>query len=266
MKKPKISVITVCLNAGSKIERTIQSVIQQKYSSIEYIIVDGLSVDNTQLILLKYKTQIDVVISEPDKGLYDAMNKGVAKASGDLVCFVNAGDYLFSDDALSFLSNHINWDRADLFFANTIWVDTINDFIYTEDLRYFYDRIHLFQDNYPHPSTFYKRSVLIDEGGFDLAYRLLADYEFNLRVLVKSKRPYQYINTLTSVFVTDGLSFMPENKTLKSEERNLILKLYYSRFEYAVYRSVFFVILLKSAIFRKIVRRIFKLKLNRVFL
>ena len=97
---PKFSVITVTYNAGAVIEDTIQSVITQTYKNIEYIIVDGASTDKTMSIVNRYRERISVVVSEPDRGLYDAMNKGIRLATGDYLCFLNAGDSFHEDDTL----------------------------------------------------------------------------------------------------------------------------------------------------------------------
>ena len=97
----KVTVITVCYNAETGIEKTIQSVIGQTYQNIEYIIIDGGSKDHTLNIVNKYKDRISKVISEPDKGIYDAMNKGILAATGDWINFMNVGDSFFSPDTLS---------------------------------------------------------------------------------------------------------------------------------------------------------------------
>lgn len=103
--KPLITVITVCYNAISDIEKTIQSVIHQLYSNIEYVIIDGGSVDGTVKIIEKYHDKISYWISESDKGIYDAMNKGVDKATGEWVCFMNAGDTFYSSNTILSVSD-----------------------------------------------------------------------------------------------------------------------------------------------------------------
>ena len=105
---PKFSIITVTYNAEKVLEDTIQSVISQTYHHIEYIIVDGASKDGTISIINRYRPHIHTVVSEPDKGLYDAMNKGIALASGDYLCFLNAGDCFHEDDTLQQMVHTIN--------------------------------------------------------------------------------------------------------------------------------------------------------------
>lgn len=105
---PKFSIITVTYNAAKVLEDTIQSIVTQTYKNLEYIIVDGGSTDETLDIIHKYQEHITTVISEPDQGLYDAMNKGIKLATGDYLCFLNAGDGLHEDDTLLQMVHSIN--------------------------------------------------------------------------------------------------------------------------------------------------------------
>ena len=129
---PKFSIITVTYNAGKYIEETIMSVITQTYHNIEYIIVDGASTDNTMDIVNKYKDRISVIVSEPDKGLYDAMNKGIDLATGDYLCFLNAGDSLHEDDTLFSMVHSIHAHTEtlpDILYGETEIVDEEGHFI-----------------------------------------------------------------------------------------------------------------------------------------
>ena len=121
---PKFSIITVTYNAEKVLEDTIQSVISQTYHHIEYIIVDGASKDGTLSIINRYRSRIHTVVSEPDKGLYDAMNKGIALASGDYLCFLNAGDCFHEDDTLQQMVHTINGSELpDVLYGETAIVD-----------------------------------------------------------------------------------------------------------------------------------------------
>lgn len=121
MTSPKVSIITITYNAEKYIERTILSVCSQTYKNIEYIIVDGASKDNTLHIIENYKSNIHTLISEPDKGLYDAMNKGLAVATGDYVWFMNAGDVIFDENTLFNIIQHSGGE--DFIYGDTIVID-----------------------------------------------------------------------------------------------------------------------------------------------
>jgi glycosyltransferase involved in cell wall biosynthesis len=119
---PKISVVTVVLNNQTQIEATIQSVINQTYSNIEYIIIDGGSTDGTLDIIDKYKNSISVIVSEPDKGLYDAMNKGTDKATGEWIIYMNSGDRFYNSDVLTdiFKNDYEKVKQADVLYSDSI--------------------------------------------------------------------------------------------------------------------------------------------------
>ena len=132
---PKFSIITVTYNAGAVLEDTIQSVITQTYKNVEYIIVDGGSKDRTLQIIEQYKEHIHTVISEPDKGLYDAMNKGIALASGDYLCFLNAGDCFHEDDTLQQMVHSIHGSvLPDVIYGETAIVDKDRHFLHMRRL------------------------------------------------------------------------------------------------------------------------------------
>ena len=127
---PRFSVITVTYNAEKVLEDTIQSVISQTYHHVEYIIIDGASKDGTMAIVNRYRDRISRVVSEPDKGLYDAMNKGIALATGDYLCFLNAGDSFHEDDTLQKMVHSINANELpDVLYGQTALVDTERHFL-----------------------------------------------------------------------------------------------------------------------------------------
>lgn len=127
---PKFSVITVTYNAEAVLEDTIQSVISQTYRHVEYIIIDGASKDNTLSVINRYKEHISHIVSEPDKGLYDAMNKGIGLATGDYLCFLNAGDSFHEDDTLQQMVHSITGSKLpDVLYGETALVDKEGHFL-----------------------------------------------------------------------------------------------------------------------------------------
>ena len=118
----KITVITVCFNSEKTIERTIQSVTSQSWKNKEHIIIDGKSTDNTLMIIQQYRSNIEFLISEKDSGIYEAMNKGLALATGDIICFLNSDDYYPSKDVISNIVKNITLSKADAVYSNLNYV------------------------------------------------------------------------------------------------------------------------------------------------
>lgn len=175
MNKPLITIITVCYNASKYIEETILSVINQTYSNIEYIIIDGGSTDGTVDIIKKYADKIAYWVSEPDKGIYDAMNKGIVKASGEWINFMNSGDTFFSNETISL----INFEKA--INSLIIYGDNIN--ILNDNINTYRKASKLTNIKYGmifcHQSSFVRNTNNKDII-FDSHYKICADYNLFL--------------------------------------------------------------------------------------
>ena len=186
---PKFSVITVCYNAQATLEDTIQSVIAQTYHHVEYIIVDGASKDRTLSIINRYRDRITTVVSEPDKGLYDAMNKGLRLATGDYVCFLNAGDSFHEDDTLQQMVHTLRelTELPDVLYGETELVDAEGHFVRMRRLQ---APEHLTWHSFRqgmlvcHQAFFAKRTLAEP---YDLSYRFSADFDWCIRIMKKSK-------------------------------------------------------------------------------
>lgn len=199
MNKPLISVVTVCYNASLILEETVKSVLTQKYENLQYLIIDGNSKDSTLDIINKYKTYISYFISEPDNGIYDAMNKAIDKATGEWIIFMNAGD-LFIEGALNKI------------FSTTI--DTSVDVIYGDTIIKYpfgnkYINAGFFKDNdialpFCHQSTFV-RTKCAKSFHFDLSYKIAADYNF-FYTLYQNKSVFLYIPIPISQYNAIGFS------------------------------------------------------------
>lgn len=186
MKDLKITVITVCYNAVGFIEDTILSVVNQTYDNIEYIIIDGGSTDGTVDLIRKYDDKIDCWVSEPDKGIYDAMNKGIKIATGDFINFMNAGDTFFSNAVISCLVPQIERD------STIVYGDTM--YVYSQGEKFIKP---LSSDNmlkrmfFNHQSSFSKSQTL-KSMLFDTSYKLSADYKYHYDVF-KMGGKFQYV-------------------------------------------------------------------------
>lgn len=254
---PTVTVITVCLNASSVIKKTIESVLDQTYVNIEYIIIDGNSSDNTAAIINSYGTQIKYFISEPDTGLYDAMNKGIELASGELIIFLNAGDHFVCSYSLSAFISKVIINEADVFFGRIVWVDVIHNHVIASDHTHINYDFQLVGDNFPHPATFYTRNAFNKFGVFNLAYPILADYEWNLRTLIREKAKFKYVDSFVSTFYTGGISTSEKFDIEKSREKILLMKHY---FDYYTKLNQ-----IKNVYLKKLLLKIYSFKLFKVY-
>lgn len=222
---PKFSIITVTYNAGATLEDTIQSVITQSYRNIEYIIVDGGSKDRTLEIIEQYRPHIHKVISEPDKGLYDAMNKGISLATGDYICFLNAGDELHEDDTLLLMVHSITENALpDVLYGETAIVDEEGHFL---RMRRLSTPERLTWKSFRNGmlvchQAFFARRDLVEP--FDLKYRFSADFDWCIRIMKKSQVLHNTHLTLID-YLNEGMTTRNHKASLK--ERFRIMCRYY---------------------------------------
>lgn len=183
----KISIITIAYNSAETIEATIQSVIAQEYTDVEYIIIDGASKDTTMDVVDRYRDQIAVVVSEPDKGIYDAMNKGVARATGEVVGILNSDDFYADNTVLSDVAARFKETGADAVYADLVYVERDNP---DKVVRYWKSKPYtpgMFRKGWmpAHPTFFLKNECYRAHGTYSTELRSAADYELMLRMLEK---------------------------------------------------------------------------------
>lgn len=191
---PKITVVTVTYNAEKCLEETIQSIINQTYPNIEYIVIDGGSKDGTIDIIKKYAAHIDYWVSEPDKGVYDAMNKGIDKATGKWINFMNAGDYYYSNTVLLNLFNKNIPEDVMVYYGDTIKRYDFGDILLSKNKKRNNDPIMPFC----HQSVFVKIEIL-QKYKFDIQYQILADRDLFYRIK-KDGNIYKNSSIIVSVF------------------------------------------------------------------
>lgn len=198
--KPLISIITVVFNGEKYLEETIQSVINQTYSNVEYIIIDGGSTDATLDIIKKYEDKIDYLVSEKDRGIYDAMNKGIKLASGEVIALLNADDYYLDNKVIENIANEFkNGEKFVVTNTKILSENSFQDFLVKSDKQ-----LHI-QLPFMHPSTFISKKIYKQFGLYNLSYRVAADCDFLLRIL-SSDQNYKIIDILTVVMRTGGES------------------------------------------------------------
>ena len=237
---PKFSVITVCYNAQATIEDTIQSVIAQTYHHVEYIIVDGASKDRTLSIINRYRDRIATVVSEPDKGLYDAMNKGLRLATGDYVCFLNAGDSFHEDDTLQQMVHTLRelTELPDVLYGETELVDAEGHFVRMRRLQ---APEHLTWRSFRHGmlvchQAFFAKRTLAEP--YDLSYRFSADFDWCIRIMKKSKVLHNTHLTLID-YLEEGMT--TRNHKASLHERFRIMTKHYGWLSTVVHHAWFVV-------------------------
>ena len=207
-KVKKVSIITVCFNSAVTIRDTIESVLAQDYPNIEYIIIDGASKDGTMDIVREYGGAIDVVISEPDKGIYDAMNKGINIATGDIVGLLNSDDFYYDDTIVSQLIQCMEDAASDTVYADLVIVDSVD----TKRIVRYYNSsgFHPGRLSYgwmpAHTTFFVKRQLYERYGGFSLEYSIAADFDMVARLLYKAGVSYVYIPLVAITMRAGGIS------------------------------------------------------------
>lgn len=193
----KISIVTPCFNSSATIEDTIKSVIGQDYGSIEYIIIDGGSTDNTIEIIKKFGDKISKVVSERDGGIYDAMNKGVSLATGDVVGILNSDDLYADNKVISRVANSFK-DDIDACYGDLAYVDRLD---ISKKVRFWKAGKFSFSKIrrgwiMPHPAFFIRRELYNKFGAFNLTFKIAADYEIMLRLLLNGLKPVYIPETL----------------------------------------------------------------------
>ncbi len=205
----KVSIITVTLNSAKTVERTLLSVQQQTYGDIEHIVIDGASTDSTMEIVGRYASRLAQVVSEPDNGLYDALNKGLALATGDIIGILNSDDVLADESTIATVVSRFVREQADLVYG---------DLLYCKDtdrpdsvIRYW--RSNIFHEKSlkcgwmpPHPTLYCRRSIYETVGRFNTGFRISADYDLILRIFSRPEFKKVYIPNVMVKMSAGGVS------------------------------------------------------------
>jgi glycosyltransferase involved in cell wall biosynthesis len=205
-----ITIITVSYNAQKTIRETIESVIYQTYKEIEYIIIDGASTDQTLDIISEYKDHISKIISEPDKGIYNAINKGIMHANGKYIGILNADDVLESSDVIGKIVAFLEINDSDLIFSNLNIVNRYNTGKIIRKYRIKNLSVNLLRIGImpPHPTVFIKRSIYnsLGEKPYKENYKIAADFELVARLLTQYGINFNYLQLLSVRMKNGGLS------------------------------------------------------------
>lgn len=217
----KLSIITINYNNLSGLKKTLESIVNQTWQEFEYIVIDGGSTDGSAAYLESQSEHIDFWVSEPDQGIYNAMNKGIAQATGEYLLFLNSGDYLYSNTVLQ--ENYTFLADYDLIYFNIQHLGKNN---YSKTLSYpailrFSD---LFFDCLSHQATFLRKDLFESVGLYDENLTIVSDWKFMILALFKHHCSYLKVDETLSSYSLDGISADMENRELVYKERDLVLK------------------------------------------
>lgn len=198
----KLSIITINYNNLEGLKKTVTSVVSQTWQEFEYIVIDGGSTDGSTAYIESQSDTIDHWVSEPDKGLYNAMNKGILKASGEYLLFLNSGDHFFNNEVLNKSIQYLQKYDLIYFDLQMISATSTKIAIYPERLRF----SDLYFGSLPHPATFIKKSLFEKVGYYDENLKIVSDWKFFILALYKYHCTYIKINGTLTTFYADGIS------------------------------------------------------------
>lgn len=215
-KISKLSIVTICRNEEKRIEYTIQSVINQSFKDYQYIVIDGASTDQTTEIIKKYQGEIDIFISEPDKGIYNAMNKAIDYCTGEYIFFLNGGDIIFEQSTLEKILSHKL--KADLIYGN-IGIKEQNGKRWILEMPPKLTKPYLLKKTIPHQATFTRKMLFDKIGKYDESFRIAADYKLSLKAICLYNCSVQYIPEVFSLFDRCGVGFMKPELRKKEKKK-----------------------------------------------
>lgn len=221
-KNIKVSIITINFNHAKGLEKTIASVIEQKFASKEYLVIDGGSTDGSKEIIQQNAKGFDYWVSEKDTGIYNAMNKGIAKANGEYILFLNSGDYLLNENVLESVFSENNTE--DIIYGNLQMDNRIIAFPPRLNFSFF------FRDSIGHPASFIKRKLFEKHDMYNEDNKIVSDWEFFIKTILINKVSYRYINKAVTHYENDGISSNERSIKMHEDERENVLRKYFSQF------------------------------------
>ena len=215
----KLSIITINYNNRDGLSRTIDSIIRQTCKEFEWIVIDGDSTDGSIELIRQNEQHISYWISEPDKGIYNAMNKGLQQAHGEYCLFLNSGDWLAKNNSLDEVLPLLS---GDIYVARSLYYNGREIKGKSRQLaQNTFSASTIARESLPHQSTFIKTSLLCNAGGYDETYRLLADWAFFLQSALSGTTEFVFTDICTTIYDTRGLS--ATKRTLFEEEKKRVM-------------------------------------------
>lgn len=272
MINPKLSIITINRNNAAGLRKTIESIVSQTYTDFEYIIIDGASTDDSVDVIKEYAEATLPCgeglgerlywISEPDKGIYSAMNKGILKAKGEYLLFLNSGDCLYEPNTLNLIFSGFN--TTDLLYGNVAYVsnEKITGYSdYPETLSMY----HFFYDGLCHQAVFHKRTLFAD-CLYNENLLIYSDYEFFIKMIIFNSKTTQLVNQLVVKYDVDGISANEEQIEVYRLEKKMVLNQFLPSLVLSDYEELYKFKQLYSTKFQKRINKISSNKIANLYL
>ena len=228
-----LSIITINYNNVNGLKRTFETVLSQNFQDFEYIVIDGGSTDGSKALIEKFADKISYYVSEPDAGIYDAMNKGISKASNAYLLFLNSGDVFCNVEVLQ--NCDLKNKKKDILYADIFNVYANEKVLRKYDMKIGFE--FMFQGTFCHNATFIKRDLFTKFGLYNLKYKIVSDWHFFMKVLFKNNCTYQHLDFPLIEYDRNGFSSLPQNQFMLENERNEILNSEYAH-EMGLYQEM----------------------------
>lgn len=228
---PKISIVTVNLNNLSGLQKTIKSILNQTFTEFELIIVDGNSNDGSKEYINEISNHLTLWISEPDTGIYHAMNKGIKMAKGDYIYFLNSGDIFFDSSTLKNIENKINGEIG-IYYGDVIWdwVKRKQLITYPKKLTYPF----LIVNSLSHQTCFIKRSLFYEISFYNESLKIISDWEFIIYAICKKEITSEHLDMVVSIYDTSGISTNVKNREAIYKEKETVFNQYFPLFHFNI--------------------------------
>lgn len=223
----KLSIITINYNNKAGLEKTINSVLNQTWQDFEFVVIDGASTDGSTTIADEYRQKLSYYLSEPDSGVYNAMNKGIKKANGDYLLFLNSGDILAEDTTLEKIQKHLD-GQFGIYYGDALYLEPNGEIkrTYPEKLSFSFFLEH----NLSHQSSFIKRGLFDEIFLYNENYRIVSDWEFFIYAICKMNINYQHLDQVICKYDVSGISSLLANHKTMHEEREKTIFKYFPLF------------------------------------
>lgn len=223
----KLSIITVNYNDKNGLQKTIESVINQSWLDFEFIVIDGASTDGSSDILTQYQDQLTYAISEPDHGVYNAMNKAIKIARGDYLIFLNSGDTLNDQNVLENMEKHLD-QNFEIYYGDANYLEKDGECkrTYPEKLSFSFFLEH----NLSHQASFIKRNLFNEIFLYNENYKIVSDWEFFIYAICKQNISYKHLDLVICKYDTSGISSVLDNHKLMHQERRATIEKYFPLF------------------------------------